>query len=75
VPLKPQAFIFNAYGTLFVVHSVVQREQANTRGEVQFVSSNSWDELGISVDLPVLSLDQIASSLTQGNPSLANKIP
>jgi 2-haloacid dehalogenase len=65
--------------------------------EILFVSSNSWDaagakafgykvcwcnrsqgnmeELGISVDLTVLSLDQIASRLTQGSPRLANKIP
>jgi hypothetical protein len=33
------------------------------------------EELGTSVDLTVLSLDQIASSLTQDNPRLANKIP
>jgi 2-haloacid dehalogenase len=65
------------------------------REEILFVSSNSWDvaeafgykvcwcnryqgnmeELGISVDLTVLSLDQIASSLTQGSPRLADKIP
>ena len=38
-------------------------------------SQGNMEQLGISVDLTVLSLDQIASSLTQGNPRLANKIP
>ena len=35
---KPQAFIFDAYGTLFDVHSVVQRERANIQGDLQAVS-------------------------------------
>jgi len=38
-------------------------------------SQGNMEELGISVDLTVLSLDQIASTLTQGSPRLANKIP
>jgi HAD superfamily hydrolase (TIGR01493 family) len=38
VPFKPQAFIFDAYGTLFDVHSVVQREQANIQGDLQALS-------------------------------------
>jgi 2-haloacid dehalogenase len=38
VPFKPQAFIFDAYGTLFDVHSVVQREQANIPGDLQALS-------------------------------------
>jgi hypothetical protein len=38
-------------------------------------SQGNMEELGISVDLTVLSLDQIASGLTQGSPRLANKIP
>jgi 2-haloacid dehalogenase len=38
VPFKPQAFIFDAYGTLFDVHSVVQREQANIHGDLQALS-------------------------------------
>jgi 2-haloacid dehalogenase len=38
-------------------------------------SQRNMEELGISVDLTVLSLDQIASSLTQRSPRLANKIP
>jgi hypothetical protein len=37
-------------------------------------SQKNMEELGISVNLTVLSLDQIASSLTQGNPRLANEI-
>ncbi len=35
---KPQAFIFDAYGTLFDVHSIVQREQANIPGDLQALS-------------------------------------
>jgi 2-haloacid dehalogenase len=38
VPFKPQAFIFDAYGTLFDVHSVVQREHANLVGDLQALS-------------------------------------
>jgi 2-haloacid dehalogenase len=38
VPFKPQAFIFDAYGTLFDVHSVVQREQTNIYGDLQALS-------------------------------------
>jgi 2-haloacid dehalogenase len=38
VPFKPQAFIFDAYGTLFDVHSVVQQEQANIQGDLQALS-------------------------------------
>ena len=38
MPFKPQAFIFDAYGTLFDVHSVVQREQANIQGDLQALS-------------------------------------
>ena len=38
MPFKPQAFIFDAYGTLFDVHSVVQREQANIHGDLQALS-------------------------------------
>jgi 2-haloacid dehalogenase len=38
VPFKPQAFIFDAYGTLFDVHSVVQREQANIHGDLRPLS-------------------------------------
>jgi 2-haloacid dehalogenase len=38
-------------------------------------SQGNMEELGISVDLTVLSLDQIASSLTQASPMVANKIP
>src|SRR5580704_292859 len=38
MPFKPQAFIFDAYGTLFDVHSVVQREQANIPGDLQALS-------------------------------------
>ena len=38
-------------------------------------SQGNMEELGTSVDLTVLSLDQIACSLTQDNPRLANKIP
>ena len=38
-------------------------------------SQGNMEELGISVDLTVLSLDQIASSLTQRSPRLANQIP
>jgi 2-haloacid dehalogenase len=35
---KPQAVIFDAYGTLFDVHSVVQRERANIAGDRQALS-------------------------------------
>src|ERR1700728_3979945 len=38
MPFKPQAFIFDAYGTLFDVHSVVQREHANLVGDLQALS-------------------------------------
>ena len=38
-------------------------------------SQGNMEELSISVDLTVLSLDQIASGLTQGSPRLANEIP
>jgi 2-haloacid dehalogenase len=38
VPFKPQAFIFDAYGTLFDVYSVVQREQTNIYGDLQALS-------------------------------------
>ena len=38
MPFKPQAFIFDAYGTLFDVHSVVQRERANIQGDLQALS-------------------------------------
>ena len=38
VLLTPQAFIFDAYGTLFDVHSVVQREQANIAGDLLALS-------------------------------------
>ena len=38
MPFKPQAFIFDAYGTLFDVHSVVQGEQANIQGDLQALS-------------------------------------
>ena len=41
MPFKPQAFIFDAYGTLFDVHSVVQREQANIQGDLHALS-NLW---------------------------------
>src|ERR1700722_7873862 len=79
------------------VYALAARVLNVSHEEILFVSSNSWDaagakafgykvcwcnrsqgnmeELGISVDLTVLSLDQIASSLTQGNPRLTNKIP
>jgi 2-haloacid dehalogenase len=79
------------------VYALAARALDIPHEEILFVSSNSWDaagakafgykvcwcnrsqgnmeELGISADLTVLSLDQIASSLTQGNPGLANKIP
>lgn len=36
--LKPQAFIFDAYGTLFDVHSVVRRDGANIPGNLQALS-------------------------------------
>jgi 2-haloacid dehalogenase len=35
---KPQAVIFDAYGTLFDVHSVVQHEHANLAGDLQALS-------------------------------------
>jgi 2-haloacid dehalogenase len=35
---KPQAVIFDAYGTLADVHSVVQREHANLAGDLQALS-------------------------------------
>jgi len=38
VLLKPQAFIFDAYGTLFDVHSVVRRDGANISGDLQALS-------------------------------------
>src|SRR5579871_4817391 len=38
MPFKPQAFIFDAYGTLFDVHSVVEREQVNIPGDLQALS-------------------------------------
>ena len=41
MPFKPQALIFDAYGTLFDVHSVVQREQANIQGDLHALS-NLW---------------------------------
>jgi 2-haloacid dehalogenase len=37
-PLKPQAFIFDAYGTLFDVHSVVRRDSANIPCDLQALS-------------------------------------
>jgi 2-haloacid dehalogenase len=38
VLLKPQAFLFDAYGTLFDVHSVVLRADANISGNLQTLS-------------------------------------
>jgi 2-haloacid dehalogenase len=38
VLLKPKAFLFDAYGTLFDVHSVVRCEEANLSGDVQALS-------------------------------------
>jgi 2-haloacid dehalogenase len=38
VPFTPQAFTFDAYGTLFDVHSVVEREQAIIPGDLQALS-------------------------------------
>jgi 2-haloacid dehalogenase len=38
VPFKPQAFIFDAYGTLFDVHSVVRRDSADIPGNLQALS-------------------------------------
>jgi 2-haloacid dehalogenase len=36
--LKPKAFIFDAYGTLFDVHSVVRRDGASISGDLQTLS-------------------------------------
>ncbi len=36
--LKPQAFIFDAYGTLFDVHSVLRRDGSNISGDLQALS-------------------------------------
>jgi len=36
--LKPRAFIFDAYGTLFDVHSVVGSERAGIRGDLEALS-------------------------------------
>jgi len=38
VPLKPQAFLFDAYGTLFDVHSVMLRGGVGIAGNVQALS-------------------------------------
>jgi 2-haloacid dehalogenase len=38
VLLKPQAFLFDAYGTLFDVHSVVHRDGAGISGDLQALS-------------------------------------
>jgi 2-haloacid dehalogenase len=38
VRLKPQAFLFDAYGTLFDVHSVVRRDGADISGDLQALS-------------------------------------
>jgi len=38
VPFKPQAVIFDAYGTLFDVHSVVRRVGAGIPGDLQALS-------------------------------------
>jgi 2-haloacid dehalogenase len=38
VLLKPQAFIFDAYGTLFDVHSVVRRDSGDIPGNLQALS-------------------------------------
>lgn len=55
--MKPKAFVFDAYGTLFDVHSIAAKP--SPRGyalaarvlnipheEILFVSSNSWDAAG-----------------------------
>lgn len=36
--LKPQAFLFDAYGTLFDIHSVVRRDGADILGDLQALS-------------------------------------
>jgi 2-haloacid dehalogenase len=38
VPLKPKAFIFDAYGTLFDVHSVLRGDGANLMGDLEALS-------------------------------------
>jgi 2-haloacid dehalogenase len=38
VLLKPQALIFDAYGTLFDVHSVLRRDGSNISGDLQALS-------------------------------------
>jgi 2-haloacid dehalogenase len=38
VQLKPQALVFDAYGTLFDVHSVVRREGAGIAGDLEALS-------------------------------------
>jgi 2-haloacid dehalogenase len=38
LPIEDLLCIFDAYGTLFDVHSVVQREQANIHGDLQALS-------------------------------------
>jgi 2-haloacid dehalogenase len=93
--MQVQSLLFDAYGTLFDVHSVVEAHPAVyalgsarlglARDTVGFVSSNAWDvagakafgfrvvwvnrlaappdELGVSPDLEVRDLAELAAAL------------